>query len=98
MKIEVRKFDPSALADAFVQPSRDNPLWGLAAREILNGIIVNLQKTHDNLEAASEWENELDALGVNNSVGKYLEMLDKAPEISSSKQALTHHIQQIMSA
>lgn len=53
---------------------------------------------NENLEAAAEWENELDALGVNNSAEKYIEMLEKAPQISSSKQALAHHIQQIMSA
>lgn len=53
---------------------------------------------NENLETYSEWENELDALGANAPTDKYLEMLEKAPEFSSSKQALTEHIQQIMSA
>lgn len=58
------------------------------------------RQMNEYLEAAAEaeWENELDALGANNSAEKYIEMLQKAPEFSSSKQALTEHIQQIMSA
>ena len=57
---------------------------------------VDLMKVGGNIN--NEWENELDALGVNAPASKYLEMLEKAPVFSSSKQALTQHIQQIMSA
>ena len=49
-------------------------------------------------DEAEAWEHELDDLGVNQSAEKYLEMLEKAPSISSSKKALVEHVQQIMSA
>ena len=54
-------------------------------------------RMNEDLEESSQWENELDVLGANNSVEKYLEMLKKAPAFSRSKKALVEHLQELMS-
>jgi hypothetical protein len=41
----------------------------------------------------SEWEIELDTLGVNSDISEYVRMLEKAPPSSHSLQALANYVQ-----